>query len=183
MNVLVAYFSLSGNTKKVGGAFTEELTSEGHQVTELDIIEISPKELQEFDLVFLGSACHDADLAEPVIEMLEKIDYVPNFKMAGFVTHATTMPDHTARNQRMYNQWAGKCIETFERLSAEKGFEFLGFYHCQGVPAPPIAEFIHREIIPDEQEWEEYFVEVKNHPSEEDLEDAKAFAREIARTL
>lgn len=181
MNILVAYFSQSGNTKMVADAFSEALSSEGHTITQKDIAETSPIVLKEFDLVFIGSACHDADLAEPVIEMLDKIDYVPEYQMAGFVTHATTMPDHTERNQQLYTRWAGKCIETFQRLSSEKGFDFLGFFHCQGAPIQPIAEFIHSEIIPDEQEWEEYFHEVNQHPNKEDLENAKAFATEITR--
>lgn len=183
MRILISCFSLSGNTKKVAVTISNQLSSTGHQVTEMDIVEISPNTLQEFDLIFLGSACHDADLAEPVSNLLEKIDYEPTFKLAGFVTHATNMPDQTERNQQLYTQWAGKCIETFERLSAVKGIDFLGFFHCQGAPIPPIAEFIHQEIIPDEQEWGEYINEVNQHPNKQDFEDAKVFAREIIREL
>jgi flavodoxin len=179
MNILVTYFSLSGNTKKIADAFVEELTSQAQQVTIKDLVEISPATLQEFDLVFLGAACHDSDLAESAIGLLEKIDYTPKYKLAGFVTHATTMPDHTERNQQLYTQWAGKCIQSFHRLSADKGFDFLGFFHCQGAPVPPIAEFIHQEIIPDEQEWEEYLNEVRDHPNQKDIDDAKTFAREV----
>lgn len=174
---------MSGNTKKIADAMRDQLTSEGHQVVEKDPVELSPSALQDYDLIFLGSACHDADLAEPVIQLLEKIDHVPNSKLAGFVTHATTMPDETVRNQQLYTRWAGKCIETFERFSAEKGFNLLGFFHCQGAPIPPIAEFIHNEIIPEEQEWEEYFHEVEQHPNKEDLENASTFARDIIRKV
>jgi flavodoxin len=179
MKTLVAYFSLSGNTQQVARAISEVVLSKGFEVSEKDISEITPNGMKDFDLVFLGSACHDADLAEPVKLLLDKIDYSPTFKMAGFVTHATTMPDESERNQELYSKWAGRCIETFENFSSQKGFDFLGYFHCQGVPNPLIAEFIHQEIISDESEWDEYFTEVRQHPNNKDLEKAKAFAREI----
>jgi len=47
----------------------------------------------------------------------------------------------------MYEQWAGRCAETFERISRQKGFNLLGYFHCQGAPSPPIEEFIHNEIM------------------------------------
>lgn len=177
MKSLVTYFSLSGNTKKIALAILEELESEGHQVQLEDVSEITLDTFNGFDLVFLGSACHDADLAEPVIKILGELPVPTTFKMAGFVTHATAMPDGGKRNEELYHQWAGKCEETFKRLSVEKEIPFLGYFHCQGIPTPPIADFIRKEIIPDEDEWEKYYSELVNHPNFEDFEKAKQFAR------
>jgi len=52
-----------------------------------------------------------------------------------------------------------------------------------GAPNPGIEEFIHNTIIPDEAQWAEYIEEVRTHPTEEDLTDARTFAREILSKL
>ena len=141
----------------------------------------SSDSLSSYDLVFLGSACHDADLATPVKMFLEAIPRSPSFKMAGFVTHATTMPTGGERDRELYEQWAGKCAESLERTSQEKDLEVLGYFHCQGAPSQPIEAFIHSTIIPDEEEWNEYVTEARKHPNEEDMEQAREFARAMLR--
>jgi flavodoxin len=179
MKILVTSYSLSGNTKKIANAICEELDLHGIEVHNKNLAEITPNNFNEFDLIFLGSACHDTDLAKPVKDALQEISDTPIFKMAGFVTHATSMPEGGERNQEMYSQWAGKCSETFYKFSIEKGLDFLGYFHCQGMPSPPIAEFIHDEIIPEDEEWRKYIAESIDHPNDQDLDDARIFARKI----
>jgi flavodoxin len=183
MNILIAYFSESGNTKMIAGALRESALEAGHSVVEKKITEINPDHLNDFDLVFLGSACHDADLAQPVKLLLNEVPPGPSFKLAGFVTHATTMPEGSERNKELFTRWAGKCEKTLKKASDQKGFELLGYFHCQGVPISPIAEFIHQEIIPDEEEWDDYINAVREHPNEEDLTQAKAFAQEVFKKV
>ena len=79
----------------------------------------------------------------------------------------------------MYAQWAGKCSKTFSEFSIDKGFDLLGYFHCQGMPSPPIAEFIHEEIIPEDEEWRKYIADSTDHPNEQDLDDARNFTREV----
>lgn len=179
MEILITYFSQTGNTKKIADAIFEEAVSLGNQVSLKTVADIIPDTFNEYDLIFLGSACHDADLAEPVILLLEGIANSPSFQLAGYATHATTMPEGGKRNQELYEQWAGRCEETFERVSLQKGFDLLGYFHCQGVPSPPIEEFIHNEILPGKDEWDEYITEVRQHPNEEDIKQAKLFASEV----
>jgi len=183
MNVLVTCFSLSGNTKKIADSILEELESLSIDAQHKELSKISPATFNEYDLVFLGSACHDADLAEPVIHILQDMADKPTFKLAGFVTHAASMPKEDTRIIEYYEQWAGRCPETFERISKEKEIEFLGYFHCQGNTSPPIAEFIHREIIPDEEEWNNFYTEMIHHPNDVDLEDARQFTREILQMM
>ncbi|GAH43926.1 unnamed protein product, partial [marine sediment metagenome] len=38
---------------------------------------------------------------------------------------------------------------------------------------------IHKTIIKDDEEWAEFIEEVKKHPNEKDIEDAKKFAQDI----
>ena len=136
MNILIAYFSQTGNTAKVARAIYEETLSKEHEVHLKKIAEITPNSLNAYDLLFLGSACHDADLAKPVKRVLEGLASLSPFKLAGFVTHATQMPKEGEREQELYERWTGNCIQTFHRVSEEKQIAFLGYFHCQGVPSP-----------------------------------------------
>ena len=179
LKILITYFTQTGNTEKIARAIYEEVLSQGHEVHLKRIDEITSEEFDVYDLVFLGSACHDADLAKPVKRILEGIAQSPSFKLAGFATHATYTPEGGERQRELYEQWAGRCAESFERTSQEKEIVLLGYFSCQGAPSPPIEAFIHSVIVPDEEEWEEYVVEMRKHPNEEDMEKARRFARAV----
>jgi flavodoxin len=178
MKILVAYYSETGNTRKVAEAISEQ-ASINHDATLKKTQDVSPDELKDYDLLFLGSTCHDADLARPFKRFLDTLPQNSRFKLAGFFTHATYTPNHTTRRKELFVQWAGKCAPTFEQLCQEKEIKFLGYFHCMGAPSKPIEAFIHREIIPSDKEWKEYLPEVKTHPNSQDLEDAKHFALKV----
>jgi flavodoxin len=178
MKILVAYYSETGNTKHVAEAIQEQ-ASVNHDATLKKIQDVSPDELKGYDLLFLGSPCHDADLARPFKRFLGTLPKRPRFNLAGFFTHATFTPDHTSRRKELFEQWAGKCGPTFEQLCQEKEIRFLGYFHCMGAPSKPIEAFIHREIIISDEEWSEYLHEVKNNPNSQDLENAQRFALEV----
>jgi flavodoxin len=189
MKVLIACYSETGNTAKIAGAIRKELSTTG---LETDLVEIGtadrpgqvvPDTLAGYDLVFLGSACHDADLARPVKKLLAGISPSPPFKLAGFVTHASYTPEGGDREQQVYDTWASRCALSFRQASQEKGFDFLGYFGCQGAPSPPIEHFIHSAIVTDEDEWQEYIAEVRKHPDEDDLCQARRFARQVLSRL
>jgi flavodoxin len=165
--------------EKIARAIYEEVLSQDNDVHLKSIADITSDSFNAYDLVFLGSACHDADLAEPVKMILEAIAKSPSFKLAGYATHATNPPQGGERDQELYEKWAGRYSESFERTSQEKEIELLGYFSCQGAPSPPIEAFIHSEIIPDEEEWEVYITEVRKHPNEEDMAQARKFARAV----
>ena len=178
MKVLVAYYSETGNTEKIARAIYEEVSKE-HEAHLKKINGIIADTLIDYDLVFLGSACHSSDLAVPVKRILDALPKSPVFKLAGFFTHSTLPPvDRFERAIELFNRWAGKCIVSFEKVSKEKQIDFKGYFNCQGAPSPPIEEFIKRKVL-SADEWEEYIEEVRKHPSPEDLRKAKEFAREV----
>jgi flavodoxin len=184
MKVLIAYFSQTGNTSKVARAIYQAVLSQrppsqGHEVALKAIGEVSARNLNDYDLVYLGSACHDTDLAKPAIRLLKDIDASPPFKLAGFVTHAAHMPQADESARELYERWAGNCIRTFQRTSEEKRIAFLGYFHCQGAPSPPIEAFIHHVIVTDKEEWATYIATVRGRPNDEDLPKAQAFARHV----
>ncbi len=179
MKILIATYSETGNTAQVAQAIFDEMVSQGHEVHLRDVGEITSGTLNAYDLVFLGSACHDADLAKPVKRILDSIAAAPAFKLAGFATHASQMPEGGERQHELYKRWASGCQRSFRQASQEKGIDFLGYFGCQGAPSPPIEQFIHSTIVTDADDWEEYVQEVRKHPDEDDLRKAKEFARQV----
>ena len=178
MKILVTYFSKTGNTKKIAEAI-HEITSLNNDSTLKNFKNLKVKELNDYDLIFFGSACHHSDLAPPVLRFIKKIPVSPEFKLAGFITHSTYPPEGSERHAELFEQWAGKCERTFERLQNEKKIDYKGFFRCMGVPSKSIEIFIHAKIITEEGEWEEYMEEVVKHPDETDIENARKFAKEI----
>lgn len=179
MKILVAYHSETGNTEKIARAICEEV-SEDHETHLKKADEVTADALSSYDLVFLGSACHSTDLAAPVKRILDDLPHSPNFKLAGFFTHSTILPDDSIEGAvELYERWAGKCSMSFEKASIEKHVGFMGYFHCMGAPSPEIARFIRGSILKSADEWEAYIEEARKHPAPEDLQRAKAFAKEV----
>jgi len=178
LKVLVAYYSETRNTEKIAKTIYEEASKE-HEAHLKRVKDITADTLNDYDLVFLGSACHSADLAAPVKEILKALPESPKFKLAGFFTHSTWTPEQNEHGQTLFDEWASKCIDSFVSVSEEKRIDFRGYYHCQGAPSLPIQAFIRSAIIKSDDEWEEYIQEARKHPSQEDLEKASDFARKI----
>ena len=179
MKILVIYYSETGNTAKIAGAIHRVASYRGHTVCLRPICDVTVDALSTYDVVFLGSACHDADLARPVKQLLEQIPYSPGFKLAGFVTHASYLPEGGEWEKQIHEKWAARCALTLRQACQKKGIDFLGYLGCMGAPSPPIEQFIHNTIVTDEDEWKRYLEEVRRHPDEEDLQQAGEFAEQV----
>jgi len=175
MKALVTYFSQTGNTKQIAEAIHETLST--HDEADIRTVRsIEFEKLDDYDLLFVGAPCIDSDLAPPVKGFLEKLPDSPRFKLVGFFTHSTYMPNRDERTRELYDQWAGRCHLSYENACNDKDIEFLGYFHCQGKASSPIENFIHQEIITDEDEWNEYLPDLRTHPNTVDIENAKKFA-------
>ena len=181
MRVLIAYHSQTGNTEKIARAIHEEAQVLRHETDLKKIRKVRPESLGSYDVVFIGAPCHHADLPKGVKRFLEILPPSPSFKLAGFVTHATYLPEGGADRVKLHEEWAGKCLPTLEKVCEAKGIPFAGYFACQGKPSKLIELFIRRAIFKDRDDWSEYIAEVKRHPTEEDLEKARAFVREVLK--
>lgn len=182
MKVLIVYYSETGNTEKVAKAIYQEI-SEKTETHLKKLHEVTPDILNNYDLIFLGSPCHSADLAKPVKRFLDAMPKSPKFKLAGFFTHAVPSPQSGMVDQKLFETWTGKCITSFQSACEEKGIDFKGWYSCQGVPSLPVQHFIRNNIVKSPDLWNEYIKEAEKHPSSEDLSKAREFARKVLSSL
>jgi len=179
LKILVTYFSLTHNTELIANTIFEQASLNDNAEIK-KIKDVAPSELNIYDIIFVGSACHDSDLARPVKNFLESIPDNPSFKLAGFYCHSTMKRnDPLPRSEELFDKWAAKGIKTFKHISDSKGIDLIGIFNCVGAPSPEIQVFIKNEIITDENEWDTYFDQVMEHPNSKDLDDARIFAEKV----
>lgn len=97
MKVLIAYFSLSGNTEKMAGYIAEGVRFSGNQVEVKKISAIkSASGLAGYDGYILGSPTYNLDMAEPMktfLFLLKKVDLEGKLGGAfGSYTHDGSAP-------------------------------------------------------------------------------------------
>lgn len=160
-----------------------EVFSEREEADITPLRRVNHDTLDQYDMLVVGAPCHDSDLAPPLKGFLENLPESPKFKLAGFFTHATYMSNKDERGGELYEQWAGRCHQTFENACSIKNIGFLGYFNCQGKASPPIENFIRQEIIHDDDEWDEYLPELRKHPDSTDIDNAKKFALDILDKL
>jgi flavodoxin len=128
MNSLVVYFSKFGNTKKVAEAIAETLKSEG-SVRVISADQLAASDLNEVDLVVMGSPTHRMNLPEavrPVFETLPRriLRNVPvaafdtSYKMSAWLARSTAARKLDRRLRRL----GGKRVvppETFHVVERE----------------------------------------------------------------
>ena len=178
MKILFVYYSESGNTKLIAEEMAEVLSSM-HQVQVSSVLDFSD-DVEDYDLLFVGAACHSATIAKPALDFLDGLPSNPDFNLAGFYTHSTLLQDGTEYNDTMFDRWAGRCDIEFNKICDRKNIELKGIFHCQGKATPDIEAFIHTKVIPEEEKWVPYRDDLRTHPDEEDLASARDFALAIA---
>jgi flavodoxin len=142
-----------------------------HEAELKAIEEVKPDALGGYDLVFVGSPIHGSGLAFPVKEFLEAVPEGAALKLAGFVTHASFAYE---------KQGFEAGMQSFDEISKQKNIEFLGCFDCQGRLSPQLQPMVKEARGMSDEEWAERMATLDEHPSAEDEQNAKAFARETA---
>lgn len=182
MKILTVYYSKTGQTEKIARAIYAAV-AEKHESSIEKIKKTKVDSLDEYDLVFIGAPCHNADLAKPVKKFLNNIPPNPKFKLAGFFTHACLPPEGSEEDKLLFQRWVGKCVPTFEKITDEKKIDFQGYFRCVGAATKMVEMFIHRKIITDKQKWTEHLPDLRASPNTEDIENAQKFALKILQQI
>lgn len=159
MKVLVAYFSQTGQTRKVADAIYETITAD-KELLELDRVE----SLDGYDLSFIGFPIIAFGPAPQGKDFLQ--EHAAGNKVAIFVTHAAPLGEDGL------SEWLDKCRE------AAAGGDLLGLFDCRGELSEQIADVLVKSDNPMMQEFGRRRPETMGFPDEECLEQARQFARE-----
>jgi len=157
-NILVTYFSKTGNTEKIAAAIHASL--EGNAV-------LKPMKetgsVAEYDLVFIGFPVHTHSVPFLVEKFLKTIP--KGKKIALFSTHGSLTGSRLSREALEYaSVIASHC-------------KILGSFSCRGKVSPQAMEVFSKS--PEHQVWAEMAVTARTHPDESDLADARTFAKWI----
>lgn len=136
MNVLVTYFSQSGNTEKIASAICQEAARD-HTADLKKLEEISPADVAGYDVIFIGSPLHSGSLAPPVKECLGVLQENSGQKMAGFITHFA--PAYPEQDMDVFT-------EPIKTACREKNIEYKGCFDCQGALIESLHEMVQKKL-------------------------------------
>lgn len=161
---MIAYMSLSGNTKKIAEAIHQEIQAEKEikEYTKID-------DLKNFDFVFVGFPLHGFGAPEEAESFLKK--HCRGKKIALFVTHGA--PEYYEGLQ----PWLLKCKE------AAAGADVIGMFNCQGELAQYIIDELLKSDNPQYRAYGEAGPSTKGQPDATRIERARVFAREIMERI
>lgn len=160
MKVLVAYKSLTGNTKKIANAIFEEIDAE-KEIKELGEVD----NLEGYDVAFIGFPVHGFKPPEDVKAFLDTNAKGKN--MALFITHA--MP----KDMEMLQGILATCREPACDAN------LLGTFDCQGVLDEKLAQKLLNHPDPKMQKFGAMREITLGHPDAHEIEAAKRFARDM----
>lgn len=90
--------------------------------------------------------------------------------MAGFITHmAPAYPDQDMQ----------AFTEPLKAACKEKGIEYKGCFDCQGYLADAMHEPVQKMLKLDDEQWADMVKAMTGLPNEEDVVNAKAYAKEV----
>lgn len=160
MRVLVAYHSISGNTKKVAEAIFKEIKAE-KEMKELREV----KNLKGYDLSFIGFPIHAYGPSNDAKAFLEK--KVGGKDIALFITHASPEDEPLVQN------WIAAS-----RIAAS-GAKIVGIFDCQGELAQNVKEMMLGSDDPQLVAWAERSGEALGQPDKGRLKKAGKFAKDV----
>ena len=160
MKVLVAYHSISGNTKKVAEALYKEIKAD-KELKELKDV----ASLNGYDLCFIGFPIHAFGPANEAKAFLKQ--HTDGKDIALFMTHATP------EEKPLIQQWLERCKVAAPRAN------IVGVFHCQGELAQDVADMMLASKNADLIAWAEQRDETLGLPDAARLKKARKFAKEI----
>ncbi len=155
-NILVAFYSLTGNTEKVAASIFAGLPEPKAMKPIAEV-----QGLAEFDLIFIGFPVHSHSVPVPVEKFLRSVPKGKNIAL--FSTHGSLTGSRLSR----------EAIEHAVVISSQA--KLISTFSCRGKVSPKALEVLGRS--PQHEAWAEMAASARSHPNEHDLEDAGNFAR------
>jgi flavodoxin len=159
MNIVVAYYSETGNTQKVAEAVFAALRHTRKKLLPID----QAGDLSPYDLIFCGFPVHHHSIPARMVRLLQEIP--PGKKLAVFATHGSL-------------RGGEKAISAFySAFSLLKGQTVVGTFGCRGQVKPQVID--EWTETPQHQAWAREALSANGHPDATDLADARDFAESM----
>ncbi len=156
MNILVAYYSETGNTLKVAEAIFAGLKHTQKKLLPIDQV----ADLGKYDLIFCGFPVQHHSVPAKMIHFLQGLPR--GKKLALFATHGSL-------------RGGEKAVAAFyAALSLTSGQTILGTFGCRGQVKPQLLDKWMDQL--HERSWALEALSANGHPDFSDLEDARSFA-------
>lgn len=161
---LVAYHSMTGNTKKIAETIFEAIDCR-KSICPLNEV----KDLMGYDIIFLGFPMIKGGMPRIVQDFIKKHGLGRTFSF--FVTHGAR-PDLPE-----LQVWLQNCIDSV------KDIHLLEVFHCQGEISDDVAEMMKTSENPYIRRFAEKAPLTKGKPDQESLTSAKKFTEEIMQII
>jgi len=169
MNVLVTYWSQTGNTRKIAEAIFRSLVCDKTLKPFKEV-----ETLDEFDLIFIGYPIMQFG-PPPVARKF--ITLAEDKNVALFITHATVSNSSDPSQQAMLAKELDKCIAICAHT------KLLGMYHCQGELSEKISEELNNSGIPMLMSFAAMRPSTLGHPNPEEIKLAAEFAMKTIENI
>ncbi len=169
MKILITFYSKTGNTEKVANSIKEGLAD--HKVDILKVEDTDSASLGNYEIIFLGSGIYAGRVSKTVLDLIKKAEKLPP-KFVFFNTHASI--DSYQNGFKRVKRMIGDA-------------QLLGEWDCRGeslgIPMETRFKMIEN-LPPEQQEQAKKDMELlKGHPNQEDLENAKEFAKSVIKKI
>ena len=164
MKILVAYMSLSGNTKKIAQAIYGEIRVD-KDIRELKDVD----QLKDYDFAFIGFPMHGFGAPDEIKSFFQEKG--SGLKVALFVTHGAP------EDYQGLPPWLEVCRQ------AAVGVEVIDLFNCQGELAQYVADALLKSDNPRYQAYGRAGPTTVGQPDEQRIEWAKTFARKVMKKI
>lgn len=164
MKTLIAYSTLTGNTKKVCEAASKAFNN-------VELLNISEVKNLDYDLIVVGTWIDKGTADTKAKNFIESLSN----KKTAFIFTLGAYPD---------SKHANDCIENITNLFTKNNNEVVGHFHCQGAIDPRLIEMMKTKFSPDHphgpnperiKRWED----ASKHPNQEDFDNAYNYFKNL----
>jgi flavodoxin/ferredoxin len=153
MNMLLVYFSQTGNTRKVAESMAEAFRDKGHTVRTLSMKDTHPADILSCDVLGVGTPCFESQAPTPVKDFLSCLPGLYGKSAFVFATSGGS---------------TGRVLYDLTRIMQSKGAAVMGGFLVHGMVHHPAPCLIGR---------------MPGRPNQEDLGRARSFALAVDRHL